>query len=97
MEHTGWYTLELCGFLQEKQCLFTLLSPLELKKSLGLARTVPRRDKNDKVDAQRIAYFIFLHRHKLKPTTLPSDCLLEPGAGALKHLFAFRTRLVNEV
>ncbi|MEM6846426.1 MAG: IS110 family transposase [Bacteroidota bacterium] len=85
MEHTGWYTLELCCFLQEKRLAFALYSPLHLKRSLGLAR-----GKNDQVDAQRIAYYAFLHRHQLTPTQLPSASLLK-----LKNLFAFRERLVK--
>ncbi len=85
MEHTGWYTLELCSFLQDKELPFVLLSPLHLKRSLGLVR-----GKNDKVDAQRIAYYAFLHRHELKPMQLPSNCLLK-----LKNLFAFRERLIK--
>ena len=85
MEHTGWYTLELCCFLQDQQVAFALYSPLHLKRSLGLAR-----GKNDRVDAQRIAHYAFLHRHKLTPTILPSASLLK-----LKNLFAFRERLVK--
>lgn len=85
MEHTGWYTLELCCFLQGKGLPFALLSPLHLKRSLGLVR-----GKNDRIDAQRIAYYAFLHRHELKPVKLPSDCLLK-----IKNLFAFRDRLVK--
>ena len=83
MEHTGWYTLELCCFLQDQQLGFALYSPLHLKRSLGLAR-----GKNDRVDAQRIAHYAFLHRHELTPTLLPSASLLK-----LKNLFAFRERL----
>lgn len=56
MEHTGWYTLELCCFLQNKQLAFALYSPLHLKRSLGIAR-----GKNDRVDAQRLAHYTFLH------------------------------------
>jgi transposase len=85
MEHTGWYTLELCCFLQEKQLSFALFSPLHLKRSLGLAR-----GKDDRVDAQRLAYYAFLHRHELKPMQLPSASLLK-----LKNLFAFRDRLIK--
>ncbi len=85
MEHTGWYTLELCCFLQEKNLAFALFSPLHLKRSLGLVR-----GKNDKVDAQRLAHYAFLHRHELKATQLPSACLLK-----LKNLFAFRDRLIK--
>jgi len=85
MEHTGWYTLELCCFLQDQELTFALYSPLHLKRSLGLAR-----GKNDRVDAQRIAHYAFLHRHELMPTQLPSASLLK-----LKNLFAFRERLVK--
>lgn len=85
MEHTGWYTLELCCFLQEKQLSFALFSPLHLKRSLGLAR-----GKNDRVDAQRLAHYAFLHRHELKPMQLPSGSLLK-----LKNLFAFRDRFIK--
>ena len=62
-----------------------LYSPLHLKRSLGIAR-----GKSDRVDAQRIAHYAFLHRHELKPTQLPSASLLK-----LKNLFAFRERLVK--
>lgn len=85
MEHTGWYTLLLCCFLQEKKIGYRLYSPLHLKRSLGLIR-----GKNDKIDAFRLAHFAFLHRHELKPTQLPSACLLK-----LKNLFAFRDRLIK--
>ncbi|MEQ9440971.1 MAG: transposase [Cyclobacteriaceae bacterium] len=85
MEHTGWYTLELCCFLQEQKLSFSLFSPLHLKRSLGLAR-----GKNDQVDALRLAYYGFLHRHELQSLTLPSETLLK-----LKNLFAFRDRLIK--
>jgi len=85
IEHTGWYTLLLCGFLQEEQLTFGLYAPLHLKRSLGLTR-----GKTDKIDAQRLAYYAFLHRHALKTTQLPSATLLK-----LKNLFAFRDRLVK--
>lgn len=85
MEHTGYYTLEFCCFLQDKHLAFTLFSPLHLKRSMGLVR-----GKNDRVDAQRIAYYAFLHRHELESTELPSECLLK-----LKNLFAFRDRLIK--
>jgi transposase len=85
MEHTGHYTLALCCFLQENDMLYTLISPLQLKKSLGMTR-----GKNDKVDAQRIAQFTCLYQRLLKPMRLPSACLLK-----LKNLMAFRERLVK--
>ncbi|KAA6441438.1 IS110 family transposase, partial [Dyadobacter flavalbus] len=85
MEHTGHYTLALCCFLQDENLLFTLVSPLHLKKTLGITR-----GKNDKLDAKRISQFTFLHRHLLKPMRMPSACLLK-----LKNLMTFRDRLVK--
>jgi len=85
MEHTGHYTLALCCFLQDENFPFTLISPLHLKKSLGITR-----GKNDKIDAKRISQFACLHHRMLKPMQLPSTCLLK-----LKNLMAFRDRLVK--
>lgn len=85
LEHTGHYTLALCCFLQEQKLAYTLVSPLHLKKSLGITR-----GKNDQVDAQRIAQFVCLHQRTLKPMQLPSACLLK-----LKNLMAFRERLTK--
>lgn len=85
MEHTGHYTLALCCFLQEQGLFYTLVSPLHLKRSMGITR-----GKNDQVDAQRIAEFACLHQRKLQPMQLPSACLLK-----LKNLMAFRDRLTK--
>lgn len=85
MEHTGHYTLALCCFLQQAELPYTMISPLELKRSMGLAR-----GKNDRVDAMRIAQFTCLHQRLLKAVRLPSDSLLK-----LKNLMAFRDRLVK--
>ena len=85
MEHTGHYTLALCCFLQEQELLYTLVSPLHLKRSLGITR-----GKNDRVDAQRITQYACLHWRTLKPMQLPSACLLK-----LKNLMAFRDRLTK--
>ena len=85
MEHTGSYTTALCFWLEEKKWDYCLVSPLHLKRTLGLTR-----GKNDKVDAQRIAYFSYLYREKLQPTKLASTTLLK-----LKSLFAFRERTVK--
>lgn len=76
--------------MQEQQLAYTLLSPLHLKKSLGIAR-----GKNDRVDAQRIAQYACLYWRTLKPMKLPSACLLKPVAGAMKNLMAFRDRLTK--
>jgi transposase len=85
MEHTGHYTLALCCFLQEQELPYTLVSPLHLKRSMGIVR-----GKNDRVDARRIAHYACLHWRILKPMQLPSACLLK-----LKNLMAFRDRLTK--
>jgi transposase len=85
MEHTGHYTLALCCFLQENHVFYTLVSPLHLKKSVGITR-----GKNDRIDAQRISRFACLHQLSLKPMQLPSATLLK-----LKNLMAFRDRLTK--
>ena len=49
-EHTGLYSLSLAMFLNEEKILFSMVSALEIKRSLGIVR-----GKNDKIDARRIA------------------------------------------
>ena len=86
MEHTGIYTLTFQCLLENHQIAYTLVSPLHLKKSLGLVR-----GKNDKVDAFRIADFCYTHRHKLQPSKLSSESLQR-----LKRLMGERDRYVNQ-
>lgn len=85
MEHTGVYTLLLCGFLEQKQIAYVLVDPLHLKYSLGL-----RRGKNDKEDSAHIARFIFMHHEEFEPSQILSDKLL-----ILKNLLSLRKRLVK--
>ena len=90
MEHTGHYTLALCCFLQDSNIPYTLISPLHLKRSLGMAR-----GKSDRVDAGRIAWFTCLHRRALTPMQLPSGCLLKLKNPGGEPLMTFRDRLVK--
>ncbi len=53
IENTGKYGWTLMELLPELDCLFYVVNPLHLKKSMGLVR-----GKNDKIDALRIAKFI---------------------------------------
>jgi len=71
--------------LQDNHLPYTLVSPLHLKKSLGITG-----GKNDRIDAQRISGFACLHRLSLKPVQLPSTTLLK-----LKNLLAFGDRLTK--
>lgn len=85
MEHTGVYSLLLCRFLEKQSLTYVMLSPLDLKYSLGL-----RRGKSDPADAADIARYAFMSRLELKPTLLPSDKLL-----ALKSLLGLRSRIIK--
>ena len=53
MENTGRYNFALYEFLAVNNFNVFVINPLHLKRSIGLLR-----DKNDKVDAQRIGMFI---------------------------------------
>lgn len=84
-EHTGLYSLPLAIYLHDKKIDYSMVSGMEIKKSLGMVR-----GKNDKVDAQRIAEFAFLRRDKLKPYNLPSTHLLK-----LQKLNSLRARMIK--
>ena len=85
-EYTGIYSLQLAIYLSGRKIPFTLVPPLEIKRSLGLAR-----GKNDKVDARRIAEYGYLRREKLVPTQLPSENII-----SLKQLLTLRERMVTQ-
>jgi transposase len=85
MEHTGIYTLAFQCLFEDDQVAYAMVSPLHLKKSLGLVR-----GKNDKVDAFRIADFCYTNRHRLQAGKLPPDSLQR-----LKRLMGERDRYVN--
>jgi len=53
IENTGKYSWLLMELMPDFQCVFYVVNPLHIKRSLGLIR-----GKNDKVDAIRIAQFI---------------------------------------
>jgi transposase len=84
-EHTGFYSLALALFMEENQCVFSMVSPLQIKRSLGITR-----GKNDKVDSRRIAEYAYEKRSKLLPTTLPSKAILQ-----LHPLMTLRDRLAR--
>ncbi|MCF6349243.1 MAG: IS110 family transposase [Flavobacteriaceae bacterium] len=84
LEYCGIYGLEIGLFLQNKVD-FSFISPLHIKRSLGLTR-----GKNDKLDAYKIARFCYLFRDELKPTTMDSEIILK-----LKNLMGERNRVVK--
>jgi transposase len=67
MENTGRYNWMLYEALAGTKHRVYVISPLHLKKSMGLAR-----GKNDKVDAIRIASFIEKNHSELKPWVCPA-------------------------
>lgn len=86
MEHTGDYGLELCLFLEQKHIEYCAVSPLVMKRAMGISR-----DKNDKIDSARIATFAFEKAYKMKPSKMASEDIL-----ALKKLQAERNLHVRE-
>ena len=84
LEYCGIYGLEIGSFLQGK-INFCFVSPLHIKRSLGLTR-----GKNDKLDAYKISRFCYLYRDELIPTTMDSEIILK-----LKNLMGERNRVVK--
>jgi transposase len=66
MENTGRYNWNLFEVLPEFTFKVYVISPLHLKKSMGLVR-----GKNDKVDAQRIVQFFVKNHQELRPWVCP--------------------------
>lgn len=66
-ENTGIYSYELAAILNEKEIPFTMVSGLEVKRSLGIVR-----GKSDKADSKLIALFGYQRREELKPSIMPS-------------------------
>lgn len=67
MENTGRYNWMLYEVLADSKHLVYVISPIHIKKSLGLTR-----GKNDKIDAIRIAAFIEKNHKEIKPWTCPT-------------------------
>lgn len=87
MESTGIYGYDLRLYLEDKHVDYCSFMPLDLKLSLGLVR-----GKNDKVDAERIAYYTWLHRDELRYSRLADSSILR-----LQELSAERKRFVKQM
>jgi transposase len=85
MEHTGLYSFYFEGFLHQHHIVFSKVSALQIKRSMGIAR-----GKSDKVDAKRIARYGFEKKDIL---------IIEPETSKdlqrLSLLHATRERLVR--
>lgn len=86
MESTGIYGFDLRVFLEREGIFHCVYMPLALKRSLGLTR-----GKNDKVDAERIAYYTWLHRDELACSKLSGSAVLR-----LQELANERKTLVKQ-
>jgi len=85
MEHTGVYGVDLAVFMNKNKIAYSMVSPLHIKRSLGLTR-----GKNDKIDSFQISRFCYLHREELKLSKLPSETIQK-----LRNLLNERERLVK--
>ena len=85
-EHTGVYTNPLIEFTGKKGIALSLNSPLDIKRSMGIAR-----GKNDAVDAGRIAEYAQSHRDKLKLYEKPSKAVME-----LQYLLTERRQYMRQ-
>lgn len=87
LESTGIYSFDICLYFEQKGVDYSALNPLHLKRSMGLVR-----GKNDKIDADRIAYYCYLHRDELVYSKLSGSTILR-----LQALCAERKRFVKQL
>lgn len=85
MEHTGIYSEGLCDWLFQQGITFTMLNPSTLKSTGRIMR-----GKNDKLDSQRLAKYVYSNKEDLKPSSPPSDIIRE-----LRHLYAERENVMR--
>lgn len=85
MEHTGYYTHAFCTFLQRKHIAFSLINPLQIKRSMGM-----RRGKTDKRDSEMIALYGMRFQEDLIVSKVLDKELL-----TLQLLLAQRKRLLD--
>lgn len=84
-EHTGVYGMPLAMVLEQHEIRYVMVPAQQVKLSLGI-----QRGKSDPIDATRLADYAFTHRHKLTPTKLPSQVLME-----LRNWLVWREQLVK--
>lgn len=86
-ENTGFYSMPLTIFLSEKDCDFTEIPALEIKRSKGITR-----GKSDKTDAKDIALYGLRHLDKIILSSAPQIEILQ-----LKVLFGEREKVVDAI
>lgn len=87
LEHTGIYTQNLVKYLLSRGGKVWVESSLHIKRSMGLVR-----GKTDKIDAERIARFAYLHQQEAKLVQLS-----HPTLQRLQYLMRARIRLIKSL
>jgi len=85
-EHTGLYSERLSEYLSKKEIPHSMISGLQIKRSLGIAR-----GKSDRIDASKIALYAYRLRDEIKPSVAQSKEIK-----AIKKLLSLRDRLVRQ-
>ena len=85
LEHTGVYCNPFLEFATKEGLIVWLEDASKIKAYHGL-----ERDKNDAIDALRIAEYAFSKRHKVKPWEAPRQVISQ-----LKSMIKLRDRLVT--
>lgn len=85
MENTGHYGNHLLYSLNKLRAKLVVENALKMKNSFGFAR-----EKNDKIDSQRIAQYAYRHRFELKFWQPRRPILLQ-----LANLISLRERLIK--
>lgn len=87
MEHTGSYTIAITEWCHKKGYAFVLLHPTDVKNACSRGR-----NKNDKVDAQFIADYVYTMREKLTPSAPESQTIRRLRQLRNERQLAVRTR-----
>jgi transposase len=85
MEHTGIYNTHLLSYLHKKKANICLEAATQIKNSMGNVR-----GKNDKIDAIRIAEYVYKNREEIHLWEPKRDIVQQ-----LAHLSATRSRLIE--
>jgi transposase len=85
MEHTGTYGLLLFAWLSQLGIDYCVEPGIQIKRSLGMIR-----GKNDKIDARRLADYVYTKRAKLKTFILPSTLIVQ-----IKQLLTYREQSIR--
>ena len=87
MEHTGIYNNPLLNYLYPKKAHIWLEQAIQIKASMGVFR-----EKNDKIDAQKIGLYAYKNREDVKLWIPKRKIIIE-----LDRLTALRDRLVKVI